>query len=185
MTPDIPQGRVDALGGMGGALHDPERRSIEWFTPPHIFAKLLLTFDLDPCAPAGGVPWIPARRHFSIEDDGLAQEWHGRVWLNPPYGREAGVWARKLASHGDGIALVFARTDSAWFQEVARQADAICLVAGRLSFIPGMAGQMEKGHNAAAASALLAYGAECADALRRSGLGLTYGMPAMSLEIAA
>jgi hypothetical protein len=82
MTPDIPQGRVDALCGMGGALHDPERRSIEWFTPPHIFAKLLLTFDLDPCAPAGGVPWIPARRHFSIEDDGLAQEWHGRVWLS-------------------------------------------------------------------------------------------------------
>lgn len=176
---------VDPLCGMGGALHDPERRSIEWFTPPRIFDALGLAFDLDPCAPKGGVPWIPARRHYSIEDDGLAQEWHGRVWMNPPYGREAGVWARKLAAHGDGIALVFARTDSAWFQAVARQADAICLVAGRLSFIPGTAGQMEKGHNAAAASALLAYGSECASALHRSGLGLVYEAPAVSLEAVA
>jgi hypothetical protein len=163
---------------MGGALLDPAKRSVEWFTPPHVFEALGLTFDLDPCAPEGGVPWIPATAHYSKADDGLVRPWWGRVWMNPPYGREAALWVDKLVEHGDGLALVFARSDAAWFQRAARAADALCLVAGRLSFVPGLEGQMERGHNAAAASAMLAFGDPCAGALRRSGLGLVYGRPA-------
>lgn len=159
--------------GMGGALHDPERRSVEWYTPPHIFDALGLAFDLDPCAPAGGVPWIPAAEHYSAADDGLARPWRGRVWLNPPYGREAAAWVRRLVEHGDGLALVFARVDAAWAQDAIRAADAVCLIAGRLSFIDGR-GADRRGHNAAAGSMLLAYGAECADAVMASGLGITF-----------
>src|SRR4051812_7340494 len=97
----------------------------EWYTPPEIFHALGCEFDIDAAAPVGGVPWIPAARSFSYHDDGLAQKWTGRVWLNPPYGPHAASWLGRLADHGDGIALVFARTDVAWFQSIAPRASLI------------------------------------------------------------
>jgi hypothetical protein len=162
--------------GMGGALHDPTVRSVEWWTPPHIFEALGLQFDLDPCAPIGGVPWIPATRSYSILDDGLSQPWRDRVFLNPPYGRETAKWVGRLAEHGNGVALVFTRTDAKWAQAAMRQADAVCFLAGRLSFHDG-SGRIRKGHNAANGSMLLAYGEECADAVLDCGLGVAYGCP--------
>lgn len=66
----------------------------EWLTPPDII-KGLGSFDLDPCSPVNR-PWDTADRHYTIEDDGLMQPWSGRVWLNPPYGREATAWLDKL-----------------------------------------------------------------------------------------
>jgi hypothetical protein len=157
-------------------LHRPnEGATPEWFTPPHVFDALGIGFDLDVCAPPGGVPWIPAARHFTEADDGLAQLWEGRVWMNPPYGRVTGVWMRKLAAHGNGVGLVFARTDVAWWHETVPRADAVCFFNGRLWFVPGD-GQAAPG-NAGAPSALVAYGSGCADAVRRSGLGIVYGRP--------
>lgn len=144
-------------------------KSCEWYTPPAVFDALGLRFDLDPCAPPGGVPWVPADHHYS--DDGLNRPWYGRVWLNPPYGAEAGAWVNRLADHGNGIALVFSRTDVKWWHSAASRADAICLVRGRLTFIPG-AGQSAPG-NSGGPSALLAFGRECADAVTGAGLGMT------------
>lgn len=159
--------------GMGGRLNDGKARSVEWYTPPHIFDRLGLKFDLDPCTPTGGIPWIPAKRHFSCEDDGLHQEWSGRVWLNPPYGREASRWVDKLVRHKNGVALVFARVDAKWSQRAMRAASAVCLIEGRLSFIDGRGGERH-GHNAACGSMLLAFGEDCATALHSSNLGLTF-----------
>lgn len=155
------------FGGRNGSEHTHS----EWYTPPHIFEALSLQFDLDPCAPRGGIPWIPAFRHYSIEDDGLSQSWYGRVWLNPPYGREAPRWVDRLIEHGNGVALVFARVDAAWAQRAIKAADAVCLVAGRISFISGN-GPIAKGHNAAAPSMLLGFGPHCAQAVAHCGLGL-------------
>lgn len=156
--------------------HAPvEGATSEWYTPREVFDALGLMFDLDPCAPPGGVPWIPAARNFSIADDGLHQPWQGRVWLNPPYGKEAGRWVQKLAEHGHGIALVFARTDVRWWHAAVPSADAVCFVRGRLTFIAG-AGQSAPG-NSGGPSALIAWGEDCATALRDSGLGLTYMAP--------
>lgn len=154
--------------GAGGALD--VGASAEWYTPPGIFDALGLKFGLDPCAPAGGVPWVPADRHYCAADDGLSQLWEGRVWLNPPYGAATAAWVARLARHGDGIALVFARTDTAWSQAAMRSAAAVCFIAGRLSFV----GPTRSGHNAAAPSMLLAYGDECARAVAASGLGLSF-----------
>lgn len=149
-----------------------EGKTSEWYTPAHVFDAIGLRFDLDPCAPPCGVPWVPASRHFSEADDGLRQPWAGRVWLNPPYGKEAGRWVKRLAEHGDGIALVFSRTDVAWWHAAVPSATAVCFIRGRLTFVAG-AGQSAPG-NSGGPSALIAYGRECADALQRSGLGLTY-----------
>jgi hypothetical protein len=150
-----------------------EGRTAEWYTPPFIFERLGLAFDLDPCAPKGGVPWIPAARSFSVEDDGLAQPWKGRVWLNPPYGRETAVWMKRLANHGNGIALIFTRNCAKWFHESVESAHAICFVRGRLAFISSEDRDGD-GHNSAAPSLLVAYGEDNARALDASGLGLVF-----------
>lgn len=142
----------------------------EWYTPPEIFTALSLTFDLDPCAPLDlADSHVPATRHLTIDDDGLKDRWTGRVWLNPPYGPQLERWLRTLRYHGDGIALVPARTDTAWFHREVTKADAVCFVRGRISFLrPGGAAGRSPGFP----SVLVAYGAVCADAVRNCGLGL-------------
>ena len=77
----------------------------EWLTPPDLLRQLG-EFDLDPCAPVTR-PWDMAAEHFTMLDDGLKRPWHGRVWLNPPYGKHAAAWLDRLADHGRGTALIF------------------------------------------------------------------------------
>lgn len=149
-------------------------KTCEWYTPPGIFNALGVTFDLDPCAPPGGLPWIPAARSLSVDDDGLTRSWSGRVWLNPPYGPETERWMRRLAAHGDGIALVFARTETVWWNATVSAADAVCFIAGRMTFVD--ASGQQGAYNAGAPSALVAYGQECAEAVARAGLGMTFSV---------
>lgn len=157
-------------------MHDrrTEATSDEWYTPPEVFEALGLRFNLDPAAPPGGVPWVPARRSFSIAEDGLAQDWRGRVWLNPPYGRATADWLARLAAHGDGLALVFARTDTHWFQRFASEATALCFIGGRLRF---RRPDGSVGDTAPSPSLLVAFGLPCAIALAESGLGRTLLVP--------
>jgi hypothetical protein len=158
---------------VSGFTHEPGNGGTpEWYTPPAIFNALGLTFDLDPCAPAlPAAAWIPARQRYTSPQDGMALPWHGRIWLNPPYARETAHWIGRLAEHGDGIALVFARIDTPWWQNAARAAHAVCFIAGRVEFIPGH--HRTERSRAGAGSCLLAYGDACALALARSGLGTT------------
>lgn len=145
---------------------DPANRD-DWWTPPHIFGALG-PFDLDPCAPLGRPDWTGCPQRFTIADDGLTQPWAGRVWCNPPYS-DAGAWLRKLADHGDGIALIFARTETGWWQEhVWPRADGFLFLAGRVSFRPG--GADRKGSAPTSPSVLVAFGARNVDALAASGL---------------
>lgn len=72
-----------------------------WLTPPHII-EALGPFDLDPCCPPN-MPWQTAAQMVCRPDDGLAVDWTGkRVWLNPPYGREAIPFLRKMAKTSEG-----------------------------------------------------------------------------------
>ena len=156
---------------MGGFTHESViNESVEWYTPQYIFDALNCTFDLDPCSPKVGSV-VPAVTRFSLpEQDGLVERWFGRVWLNPPYGKETGVWLRKLADHGDGIALVFARTGTRWFQEVASEASLVCFVSKRIRFISGATGL--PGSTPGADSLLIAFGDGCAEIVRGCGLGV-------------
>lgn len=140
----------------------------EWLTPPEILAPLGY-FDLDPCAPVVR-PWSVAEKHFTKDDDGLSQRWDGRVWLNPPFGREAIKWLGMLAAHGDGIALVAARTETRMFYEcVWDVADAVCFIRGRPHFhyVDGTRAKANSG----APICLVAYGAFNSRVLADSGLG--------------
>lgn len=144
--------------------------SNEWYTPAHVFEALGLDFDLDVASPGlERTPWIPARRCFTLADDALSQRWTGRVWCNPPYGDQVARFIGRLADHGDGIALVFARTDTRWFARAAATCDVVCFTAGRIQFVYS---EPTRPANPPAGSALFAYGDTCAEALVRSGLGV-------------
>lgn len=151
------------------AHHSAAARNDEWLTPPTII-QALGKFDLDPCAPSDERrPWDTAAHHYSVEQDGLQQDWFGRVWMNPPYGRATGKWLTKLADYGNGIALIFARTDTEmFFSQVWARATAVLFLRGRLHFhyVDGRKATA----NAGAPSCLVAYGTRNAASLRTSGI---------------
>lgn len=141
-------------------------RSDVWLTPPHVL-KDLGPFDLDPCAAPHPRPWDTAGDHYEQALDGLSLPWRGLCWVNPPYSA-CGPWLERLARHGRGIALVFARTDTDWWHRtVAGRASAMLFLRGRLRFctrggVPARSG--------VAPSVLVAYGAEACGRLERSKL---------------
>lgn len=141
----------------------------EWLTPPEIFSACG-QFDLDPCSPINR-PWDTAQKHFTINDDGLSQQWHGRVWCNPPFGREAIKWLRRMVQHGNGIALIPARTETVMFYEtVWGGADAVLFIQGRPHFyyVDGR----RAAANSGAPICLVAYGVSNVAALAKSNLGI-------------
>jgi hypothetical protein len=121
-------------------------------------------FDLDPCSPIIR-PWNTAKYHLTKEDDGLACDWFGCVWMNPPYGPDAKRWLARLAGHNNGIALVFARTETTAFHDfVWPRASAVFFPKGRIQFVNA---QGMTCRECPAPSIFIAYGQQCADRLRR------------------
>lgn len=157
------------MSGMGGH-QSPRSATTDWLTPKWII-DALGPFDLDPCAAPEPRPWPTAATHWRPEDKPLARTWLGRVWLNPPYGPPHVItpWLTKLADHGNGTALIFARTETAMFQDLVwGRADAVLFLRGRLFFHRPDGTQAE--HNGGAPSALVAYGDEDAYMLEHSNL---------------
>ena len=95
-----------------------EKSTNTWLTPKSLLDKLG-HFDLDPCA-ATIRPWDIADVNYTEEDNGLIQEWFGRVWCNPPYGSEAYPFLKKFSEYGGpGLMLLFTRTDiKAWHEYI-------------------------------------------------------------------
>lgn len=171
-TARIPDGTPPGLVRSMGAHQSARMISDIWLTPPEIVGALGL-FDLDPCAAPEPRPWPTALRHVALPEDGLAISWHGRVWLNPPYSRDAVAWLRRLAAHGTGTALTFARTETSWFVETIWQAATAALfLHGRIYFRHPDGTRARA--NSGAPSVLVAYGDADAKYLRGSGLAGTY-----------
>ncbi len=97
-----------------------DRMKDQFYTPAWVFDAMGLEFDIDVAAPVGGVEWIPAKRYFTKEDDGLAQDWDGLVWCNPPFSGAAD-WARKFIEHANGVLLSSIPGNTTWFTELGRQ----------------------------------------------------------------
>lgn len=120
-----------------------------WLTPLYLIQSLG-AFDYDPC----GYPnHITAKKIICLPENGLKEKWEGRVWLNPPYGRNIHLWLNKFALHKNGIALVFGRTDTKWFHSL--HPDAIFFLEGRIKF---MNADFKIVTNAGHGSILIAYG---------------------------
>lgn len=146
-----------------------------WLTPPEII-EALGPFDLDPCAAPEPRPWPTAARHIALPEDGLTAEWSGRVWCNPPFGDQTWAWLERMAEHGDGIALAFARTETVGFHQwVWKRAAAVMFLKARPHFhYPD--GVRAKG-NSGGPICLIAYGEDNAARLRDSCLPGAYVVP--------
>lgn len=114
---------------------------MECYTPKHIIERVISVMgqiDLDPCSNSRESPNVPASFHYTSEDDGLVQDWFGRVYMNPPYGDKISEWVRRLCSEwelghlSEAIALVPSRTDTEWFRLL--RSFPHCFVWGRLKF---------------------------------------------------
>ena len=143
-----------------------EQTKVEWLTPPELVKKLG-EFDLDPCCPVNA-PFHHAKVNYTINDNGLIKDWFGRVYMNPPYGKNMHLWLSKLEQHNNGIALIFARTETkCFFENVWDKATALLFVKGRIRFyhVNGI-----QGGTPGAPSVFIAYGYQNAIALKNSGI---------------
>src|ERR1017187_4321520 len=114
--------------------------TIEWGTPPELFAELSAhfgPFDLDPCSTAENAL---TERHYTKADNGLRQSWSGRVFMNPPYGREIKDWMHKARQEADAGALVVClvpcRPDTFWWKDTVCRSE-VWLKHGRVKFVGG------------------------------------------------
>jgi hypothetical protein len=161
-----PRGR--AIGGHQSAA----AKSHTWLTPPGIL-HALGEFDLDPCACPEPRPWATARVMWTREDAPLKRPWPAgtRVWLNPPFGPRnvLGAFMGRMAQHGRGTALLFARTETeVFFRHVRGAASAVLFLRGRPHFHRQSGIQAEA--NCGAPVLLIAYGEDDARRLQASGL---------------
>lgn len=112
----------------------------DWETPQALFDELdaRYHFTLDPCSTHENAK---CEKHFTIDEDGLAQSWAGEtVFCNPPYGRGIGEWVRKCfdeSKHADIVLLIPARTDTAYFHDYIYHNAKVEFIRGRLKFEVG------------------------------------------------
>ena len=111
----------------------------EWSTPQAFFDELdkEFNFTLDPCATSENAK---CTKYFTVEDDGLKQDWSkDTVFMNPPYGREIKRWIKKAYEESQKgatiVCLIPSRTDTAyWHNYIFGKADDIRFIKGRLKF---------------------------------------------------
>jgi hypothetical protein len=137
---------VEPNYGTAGTAHlrlVPEE--VERYTPPKYIEaarKVLGQIDIDPASYKLAQKWIKAGQYFTAEDDGLEQEWKGRVFLNPPYhhGLLAKFIDKLLAEIAAGrttsaILLVNSWTETKWFYAAANACSSVCFTKGRIQFL--------------------------------------------------
>ena len=145
--------------------NDVPTTSDDYYTPPWVFESLGLTFDTDPASPVGGIPWIPVRRYYTLIDDGLSQEWLGRVWLNPPFSKPT-PWVNRFLDHQNGVILV-PLAKSKWLNDLFDKADCMALLPANMKFTT----KRDSPGSIFLGCALFAIGAENKEALQNGNFG--------------
>ncbi|MCJ7527490.1 MAG: phage N-6-adenine-methyltransferase [Methyloceanibacter sp.] len=122
----------------------------EWQTPPELIAALLVDLEL----PLGFALDAAARVDTSVGHfyygldheheayrDGLAGHWWGSVFVNPPYGRGIGKWARKAYEEVESgraqlvVALLPVNSSTHWWHRYVMEATEIRLLERRVTFV--------------------------------------------------
>ena len=155
-----------------GGHHSAGAKTHTWLTPPAIL-DALGPFDLDPCACPEPRPWATAATMWTRDDNPLNRQWPAgaRVWMNPPFGPKATAIAfmARMAEHGRGTALLYARTETdLFFDTVWAKASVLLFLKGRINF-HHQDGRRAKA-NSGAPVVLIAYGQHDAACLVASGL---------------
>ena len=117
----------------------------EWYTPPAYLNAARETMggiDCDPASSAIANRAVGATTYFTKDEDGLAQQWHGRVWLNPPYSQplirlfcEAAVGKFQSGEIEEAVVLVNNGTETKWARTLLDAASAVCFPTGRIRFL--------------------------------------------------
>jgi len=113
---------------------------MDWITPQTFVDSLPFAFDVDVCATRGNTK---ARHWIEPQHDALTCDWsysqeHTFCWMNPPYGRDIGVWIEK--AHEESlkgctvVCLVPNRTETHWFHRIWQDASCICFLGKRIKF---------------------------------------------------
>lgn len=142
----------------------------EWYTPKYFFDSFNVEFDLDPCHPDHKT-FVPAKKYYTKQQNGLDKKWEGLVWMNPPFGGKNGYfcWVDKFLEHGNGIGLFTALTSSKGFQKYIPHMDAILFPRTKTRFIQEDGNQGKCPFNGVV---LFAKGERSVEILRKSNLGL-------------
>lgn len=156
-------------------IHEGIGKSDEWYTPKYVFDAMETRFDLDVSAPQKSCP-ANLFCETSFTDGALEKEWFGFVWMNPPFGGRNGTvpWLKKLAEHGNGVALVPDSTSAKWWQEAAKASAGVLFTNGRVKFIDENG---NVGNSPANGTSLMAFGWMAAHALQTAemnGLGIFF-----------
>ena len=118
--------------------------NVEWYTPPEYIESartVMGGIDTDPASNDFAQNTVKAETYYTIDNNGLDQEWYGNVWLNPPYSaQEIKQFIDKLMlEFGNGnvtqaILLTNNNTDTSWWHKSVKQCGAVCFTDGRISF---------------------------------------------------
>src|ERR1035437_86913 len=117
--------------------------SVDWATPDAVFDELdrEFLFDCDPCILGGGMYFADPdleQQDYGKGRNGLTNMWGDRTFVNPPYGREIGLWTARAVEmwkcSKTVVMLVPSRTDTIWWHRDIMQADEIRFIKGRLRF---------------------------------------------------
>lgn len=117
----------------------------EWYTPPDYIEaarRVMGDIDLDPASSDIANVIVKAHQHYTKENDGLSKEWHGRIWMNPPYAPEliklfVSKYYKSIedGTVTEGIVLVNNATETQWFYQLVECSSAVVFTKGRVRFL--------------------------------------------------
>lgn len=116
----------------------------EWYTPARyvdLARSVMGTIDVDPASNDHAQKTVRAARYYTVDNSGLDKDWHGKVWMNPPYSNpEVQQFTEKVAEEylagrvTEAIILTNNAGDTAWHHALAEASSAMCITRGRIRF---------------------------------------------------
>jgi hypothetical protein len=118
---------------------------IEWYTPLDFVdpARKLFggTISLDPCSSEVANEVIKAEQYYTVDDNGLLFDWHGRIWMNPPYELQmVDPFVTHLSKQyeagnvKEAVTIVNNATETRWFRILIELASVVAFIHGRVRY---------------------------------------------------